>query len=467
MLSRPIRELSQADGLRLASPEEALSLYLGAEPESVLQVEGRLEWVLDQLSPVPPERCEGLFEVAAERSEGLLLARVLNALAVIAWYRGDVDRAEALWRRELGASRERRDRGWVRAQNNLALCLSRRGAYFQALVLFGAAARASEELSSPHSRTYAHCRRGQMLALLGDAQRAGVAFDAADEAWTHVETQSERDFLASSLVASRARLHLARRDWSRYLESQLRRIELLRGLPEEQSATLADAHTQRLRARMELEPERGEEWLRELEDLGKRYEVNAAWRAQWSTEVARARLHLARARGTPHAEVRALTESFIDALLASAGGSERIVELIEVAEASRGEELTLVARRAFDLAATTILRQLVESERLNEEIPELAEATLDDWALLGEYRQRLAERQGSLMQRVAQRFSPRDRAFEQVVVNELIRLCAWCSRLRTIADRWIPVAEFLPETTAFDVTHVICPECAHRQLKGA
>ena len=466
MLRRSNDALKTADASRESHPQAALELYLAATPEDVLEVEERLEWVLGHCLPLPPEGSEPLLELAAERVEGKQLSRVLNGLATLAWYRGEVERAEALWRRELEASRERRDQGWIRAQNNLALCLSQRGAYFQALVLFGGSARASSELGLTQSLSYALCRRGQMLALLGDHERAHAAFEGAEEAWTRIESDEERDFLASSLVSARARLHLARRDWPRFLEAQERRIALLGEVPPQQHPTLANAHTLRLRALHELQPERGADWLAELEGLSERFELSETWEVQWRAEVARARLRLARDASAPPEERRRHATAFVEAAVQAWDGSERITELVSLGVSCHENGLDDIARRSFDLAATSVLRQLVSAERLDRDIPELADATAEDWSLLGEYRQRLAREQGTLLKEVATRWRPDDRVFERVVVDELIRLCAWCSRLHTKDDAWIPLAEFLPETSAFDVTHVICDTCMRRELEA-
>ena len=456
----------EVDRVRDQDPATAIERYLSVPPAPLIRDPERVSWLLENVGPIPPATAIPFLDHVIDKSSDLPLRLALHLRAVVRWYRGDTGLAEEDWRRTLEESRLTKDRTWIRAHNNLALCLSTRGAYFEALVLFGGAARLAEEMERATSLVFAHCRRGQMFALLGEADRAEAALELATRQWEQLEDGEERRFMASILWASRARLAWAQRDWRGVLEAQERRIEELGDLPPEQHPTLANAHTLRLRALSELKPERRQEWLEELARLPERFEINARWESEWEREHAalRFRTALMDQGETPDAVPSTLVElggAWLDRLEVSMHGNELIDEAVEIARIFRKAGLDELSRRAFDLAATETLHRLVEAHAASKDLPELAEATAEDWAVLSAHRERLVAHQEELLATVARFWQPGHPAFELVVVDEMVRLCAWCQRVRMRDASWIPVAGYLPADSAVRVSHAICDECSN------
>ena len=53
-------------------------------------------------------------------------------------------------------------------------------------------------------------------------------------------------------------------------------------------------------------------------------------------------------------------------------------------------------------------------------------------------------------------------AFDLIVQDEMIRICAWCYRVRTNRQAWLPIAHFIPSDASFAVSHGICEDCRER-----
>jgi len=252
------------------------------------------------------------------------------------------------------------------------------------------------------------------------------------------------------------------------LDAQERRIAVLGELPPQQHATLADAHTQRLRALAELEPERGSEWIAELEALPERYELDEDWERQLVRELARLRYRMAQQALVEGEALRSRAESLLDAILDSVRGNERVHELVTLGRSFESIELGDLSRRAFDQAATEILRRLAEAAAAKDDLPELQGATEEDWQIHEESQQRLFAEQRELMDTVAELWRPGHPAFELIVVDDLVRLCAWCRRLQRRDGEWIPASGYVPSTPAVSVSHGICEGCreAHFNAVG-
>lgn len=48
-------------------------------------------------------------------------------------------------------------------------------------------------------------------------------------------------------------------------------------------------------------------------------------------------------------------------------------------------------------------------------------------------------------------------------VRSLLPLCAWCKRVRTAEDDWLPLETYLEKMSESRVTHGICPDCEVRE----
>ncbi len=125
-----------------------------------------------------------------------------------------------------------------------------------------------------------------------------------------------------------------------------------------------------------------------------------------------------------------------------------------------------LARRAYDVAASATLERIRQLDALMRDLPELSTATREDYTWFATLRAGFAHEQKALLDRVAAlleaaRHEGRSPFYEREEEG-LIRLCAWCSRVRTREDHWIPVAHFIPQEPNVRVTHSICPSCVTR-----
>ena len=74
----------------------------------------------------------------------------------------------------------------------------------------------------------------------------------------------------------------------------------------------------------------------------------------------------------------------------------------------------------------------------------------------------VSELQRQLDQREMLVIQLRSAASEVRRLSGLLRVCAWCRKLRTGEGSWVPLEDYLQECTDASVTHSICPECARK-----
>ncbi|HVZ22161.1 MAG TPA: hypothetical protein VG871_13915 [Vicinamibacterales bacterium] len=120
-----------------------------------------------------------------------------------------------------------------------------------------------------------------------------------------------------------------------------------------------------------------------------------------------------------------------------------------------------LARSAWDVAGHAILVRLRQIEDCVEALPEVAMANGEVSDLLTDYRLRFRDRHEELMREVAatRPWPPIDSALFGVQ-SGLIVVCAWCTRVRTIDGRWVPIRQFLPQQgEQFMLSHGICAAC--------
>ena len=61
-------------------------------------------------------------------------------------------------------------------------------------------------------------------------------------------------------------------------------------------------------------------------------------------------------------------------------------------------------------------------------------------------------------------FRQRQEAWAEVrVLRGLLRMCAWCKRIRDPQTGWVPIERYIADHSEADFTHGICPECAASQ----
>ena len=123
-----------------------------------------------------------------------------------------------------------------------------------------------------------------------------------------------------------------------------------------------------------------------------------------------------------------------------------------------------LARSAWDLAGHAILIRLRQIENGMRVLPEVAAAGNEVFDLLTGYRERFRERHEQLLREVAaaRPWPPVDG--EIIAVESGVAVaCAWCTRVRTVDGRWVPIRQFLPEEgEQFTLSHGICKACWRR-----
>ena len=60
-----------------------------------------------------------------------------------------------------------------------------------------------------------------------------------------------------------------------------------------------------------------------------------------------------------------------------------------------------------------------------------------------------------------------ERAARIAQLEQLLPICAWCSRIRDDAGSWRQIESYIHEHAGYDFTHSICPDCEKRFGLGA
>ncbi|MFO0931126.1 MAG: hypothetical protein U1E39_00290 [Planctomycetota bacterium] len=123
------------------------------------------------------------------------------------------------------------------------------------------------------------------------------------------------------------------------------------------------------------------------------------------------------------------------------------------------------AHEAYDRMAAAVLVSLEQVDECARWLPELAPAIGDDAAPLSRARKQFLREQKTLLGRVAHLLESHggSRVRALLVHPEkagLVAICAWCERVRTAEEVWLPIGHFVPRSGPFEVTHGMCPPCA-------
>lgn len=454
--------LEEADALRTTDRLRALALY--AEQQQAISAldEERIVWICEQVSPTPPPELAPLLERVPEDAPEDLRRAALHGRATIAWYLGRAEEAERLWVGGLRFPHAVRDRFWIRSCLNVAMVLHQRHSLFEALVLAGMGLRAARALGRPYLSAYAALRRTGLLLEMGELECPLDDIARAAEDLTQIRAEGERRVIELELRDVTAELQDLGGDREAALLEREQQIAWLEAYPSVEAGILADAHMTCLQLRFELRPERSAEVLAEFASLPERFELGSSWTERWSRNLAELRIRHAAASGQ---EAQALQHArrLLELLregVQSARKVPRALRLGRFLARELGE--AELAREAFELAARASLMRVLEADRSAREIPELAEASAQDWYILRGYRMRLQDEQRDLLDAVAADLKAGAPAFDLIVRDELICICAWCYRVRTSENAWLPIAHFIPSSASFGVTHGICEACRER-----
>lgn len=125
-----------------------------------------------------------------------------------------------------------------------------------------------------------------------------------------------------------------------------------------------------------------------------------------------------------------------------------------------------LAQAAYEMASASVVVRILQLNEFVRRAPEITELTAGDRIALSEYRFRFKEKHAEMLESVAALMTTMDKTREWIPIrrflhtDSVILLCAWCQRLCTVGDVWLPVGHFVPEKRSLRVSHTICPSCA-------
>ncbi len=453
--------LEEVDALRGEDRAAALRAYADVQEQIGTEDRERILWIADQSAPGPPAELDPLFErVLARAGDPELIRAAHHARALIAWFEGRAEAAEAGWAAAMQLTASGRDRSWIRSCLNLGMALLARGCLFEPVVLTGMGARAAARAKQPYLEAYAAFVRAALLLGIDDLPRAESEAARARLAAAKVDDPGELrvlEYLRFDLGVGQLR---ARRELRAALAELERQRAWLDAYGEAEPVVLAEVEGRQLAVRYELEPESRAAIVDTLQRLPETYALGPAWAGDGRRDAWALAIRHAVESGDACAagrEARAL----MDDLRSEARASRRVRRAMGLGQllAGLGPQADELAHEALALASEACLARIQAAERATHDIPALAEATPDDWQILADFRRRLRDEQAAVLATVAEVLQPGAPAFELLVRDDMICICAWCSRVRTASDAWLPVAHFVPATGAIAVTHGMCEAC--------
>jgi hypothetical protein len=128
----------------------------------------------------------------------------------------------------------------------------------------------------------------------------------------------------------------------------------------------------------------------------------------------------------------------------------------------------VAARRAYDLAVSSVLESLSRAIRDAGTDRETGSLAPDDLSALLEHRDRALAAHADLERAVAAFLEDASRRHGPTILARIsgsdgrLAACAWCGRIRGPGGSWLPIAHLLPSADILDVTHGVCDPCALR-----
>ena len=418
---------------------------------------------------VPPglEDYEDLARRAEATGTGDLLLAATIARGRYEADRGETASAEARFRRALAAVRGTGTRLEFAACSSLGDLWRREDRTFESLVLSRRLADLAAATGEEGMVRYALVALGEALAALGEWRGLGETLSDFEKTLEGRPLPFERTlrFFALALSARRA---LATGD-AALAESAVAEAQSVEAMG--RSASGERRVLLLLGARIEEAAERwtrAEELLREAREApGPRGAVTLGI----LLEIVRCRL---REGGLPAAlpAARELLD-VVEREGAAVHGSGRVMAAangLATLLGPRGEDSPEV-RRALDAAAGAVLLRILEIERCQREIPELARVETRDRRILQAHHARSMDDHRVLLFAVRERIVAEGRLGGDPLAavrgtGPFIKVCAWCSRVHGRDDAWVPVGHLIPFGPDIPVTHGICPDCARTMLRS-
>jgi tetratricopeptide (TPR) repeat protein len=461
--------LAEADGLRAGGPpgrRRALALYRGlrdsldaGRPEDA----ARVLWVFE--NDARRDGPVGEMAAAAAKSgaepEFRELAALVRGQATADL--GRLDEAEEVFRGLLGRGRGTGSRIERLACLSLAKLFAHQRRGFEALALARRAAALARKAENSWDLCVARARICLALQVIDDGERLAQAVDELDRALDDAPEDRARP-LRWLVLGFRVEAALETDD----LDGARRALEGLRALSGPSAGPTGDA-----RLPLYLDAE---------------IEARSGRPAEALTRIAGARAIPARvpASDLPLSllEARCLAESGDDAgaRRAMAAFLDLLDEELDPDPFGTGQRIRWAtaagrllqdriadaegARRAFDMAAGWVVRRIVEIDRAIAEMPELSDMATEDLRALTDHRNRFVREQAEILDRVAGLFSgetpPPGLVHGGGGEEGYFHACAWCRRVKTADDRWLPIGEFLPDDKRLRISHGICQDCRRR-----
>jgi hypothetical protein len=461
--------LAEADGLRAGGPpgrRRALALYRGlrdALDAARTEDAARVQWVFenDARRDGPVGEMAAAAAKSAKEPEFRDLAELVRGQSLADL--GRLDEAEAVFRALLAAARGTAARIERLSCLSLAKLFAHQRRGFEALALARIAATLARKAENPWDLCVARARICMALQVIDDGERLARAVEELDRALDDAPEERARP-LRWMVLGFRVEAALEVDD----LDGARRALEGLKGLTSSSAGTSGDP-------RLPL-------------DLAAEIEARSGRHREALARIAGARAIPARvpASDLPLAllEARCLAESGD----AEAGrrSMAAVLDLLDeepdpdpfgtgqrirwATEAGRLLQERLAdpagAQRAFDLAAGWVVRRIVEIDRAIADMPELAGVAAEDLRALTDHRNRFVREQAEILDRVAGLFSgdapPPGLVHGGVGEDSYFHACAWCRRVKTAGDRWLPIGEFLPDDRRLRISHGICGDCRRR-----
>jgi len=397
-----------------------------------------------------------LFDAASRLSPDPELAdRAAVAWASISIARGDLTGAEKrLWEvlrstRGTGSSTERG------ACVNLARVLSRQSRAHEALLVSGRAYVLSESLGDTIGLAASALASAQALIVMGETTEGLARMDAAQASLEGLDHPAAEALRATGRQSRLDALHAS----GRYDEA----LSLLDGYFADvdltSRAALLWVHGFRAQVHIDAgDVDAAEEHVRiALQHAQDDDEQMLALRII-ETRICHARrdrLCVVRRgrraiRAAEHARARLGYPRF------------KLAELVPLLQEAGAPD---VAQRCAELAAEERLQQIVAIDRCAREMPEFCVVRREDRELLVQTKKRVLEEQRECLAQLSQMFdaTPASDANHPAIFapndDGMVRVCAWCTRVATIGDRWLPLGHLIPPAGEIEVTHGMCAEC--------
>ncbi|MEL6348944.1 MAG: hypothetical protein AAFV53_37920, partial [Myxococcota bacterium] len=450
--------LERGDSLRETDGVQALEAYATCSTDALCSDMQRLTWIVEN---AVPNGHRSMLERLATHAPARGGRMALNMLGRSHWYAGETEQAEAYWSLAARSGRAARDTQWVTSILNVALVQAKRGRLFPPLMLYHQGREVARTLKDPYHVAFSTVRRGHLLIQLRCLDAAANEFHDATpliEAVTHREHH-----LALLEAANTGRGHLLRDlgDLEGAYDTYERSRQIMMMQGGRFQAVTAGIEAHKYSVAFDLFPDKRIEILREVETLTARYNVRQVWRR--GIHYKRLYLwlrYLDEEGGAPH-DARALLKELIALDQDLSVHQQETLRIAQIGERLGEPEL---AGQLYEQHASRLLKQIVDAQDTAQQFPEMQHENLKDWALLDTVPREAALQHEQILPSLRRLWRPGNPAYESVVRNGLVLVCAWCTRVCTAGGGWLPIAKLIPQAANETISHGLCEDCAAREF---